>query len=78
MYEQLEKWGFQLRHEIIDYSYDRHSHPYERAKAMVEELKRLNDTYTPEELAELTRQLDIIIKDCVCSYLENLSGTLKN
>tara|TARA_B100002019_G_scaffold156160_2_gene134448 strand:+ start:1919 stop:2965 length:1047 start_codon:yes stop_codon:yes gene_type:complete len=56
MYEQLEKWGFQLRHEIIDYSYDRHAHPYERAKAMVEELKRLNDTYTPEELAELTRQ----------------------
>ena len=43
MYEQLEKWGFQLRHEIIDYSYDRHSHPYEKSESYgrrIEETKR--------------------------------------
>ena len=55
MYDQLREWGFMFCSDVINYDFVVEPHSYMRAKKLVEELRRIMRTYSPQELADITR-----------------------
>lgn len=54
MMEPLMEWGFHFPGHIINYDYDKEPNPYLRARGLVQELKRLREEHTLQELHEET------------------------
>ena len=57
MLDPLMEWGFHFPGHIINYEYDKEPNPYLRARGLVQELKRLREEHSLQELHEETLEM---------------------